>query len=617
METSSVLALSVLALPFAAFLLLAVVAPLRRTGRIAGLMSILAIAGAFVGAVKIGIPGWDAMSEATVTWTWLPADEGPLATVGLMVDALSAKMLVLITLVSLLVQIYSLAYLRDEPAPSLGRYYAYQSLFAFSMIGLVLAPNFLQMFIFWELVGLCSYLLIGYWYTRPAAARAAVKAFWITKLGDVGFIVGIVLLWGATGTFDFARLFGMAAQHTLPTAGLALTMLLIYMGAVGKSAQFPLHVWLPDAMEGPTPVSALIHAATMVTAGVFLVVRAMPLFTLTPDVLTLIGWIGAFTALLAATMACVESDIKRVLAYSTVSQLGYMMAAAGANAADAGFFHLLTHGVFKALLFLAAGAVIHAVGTNDLFRMGGLRRAMPQTATTFIIGTLALAGVWPFAGFFSKEEILAGVLAGWTGSTVVPFVMLALTAFLTAFYMFRVVFLAFFGQPHPGGHPHEAPALMVIPLWILAALTTVIGLRLAFWGAAGEHHGAPWLAALSLTLAGTGLLLAWALYQRRLVAPERVAAVFPLNVLDVLARHRYGIDVLYAGLYRGFILGFSRLVGWVDRYVVDGLVNLGSAWTLRAGDRLRRIQSGRAQDYVYGVAFGVLLLFVWAQWLRR
>jgi NADH-quinone oxidoreductase subunit L len=482
------------------------------------------------------------------------------------------------------------------------------------MLGLVEAPSFVQMFVFWELVGLCSYLLIGYWYTRPTAARAAVKAFWITKLGDVGFIVGIVLLWGATGTFDFATLFGMAAQNTLPTAGLGLTMLLIYMGAVGKSAQFPLHVWLPDAMEGPTPVSALIHAATMVTAGVFLVVRAMPLFALTPDVLTSIGWIGAFTALLAATLACVESDIKRVLAYSTVSQLGYMMAAAGAGAAAAGFFHLLTHGVFKALLFLAAGAVIHAVGTNDLFRMGGLRRVMPQTATTFIIGTLALAGVWPFAGFFSKEEILAGV---WAAPTLGPFLMLALTAFLTAFYMFRVVFLTFFGQAHPGGHPHEAPSLMVIPLWILAALTAGLGLGLALAGGAAEHHGPPWLAPFSLGLGGAGLLLAWALYQRRLVAPESVAAVFPLNVLDALARRRYGIDALYAGLYQAFILGLSRLVGWIDRYVVDGLVNLWSAWTLRGGDLLRRIQSGRAQDYVYGVAFGVLLLFVWAQWLRR
>jgi NADH-quinone oxidoreductase subunit L len=621
MAAPHLLALAVLGLPFAAFFLLAVVAPLRRAGRIAGVLSILAIAAAFVGALGIGpgalgigLPEWEAAEEArTITWAWLPADEGPLASVGLMLDELSTKMLVLITLVSLLVQVYSLAYLHDESGPSLGRYYTYQSLFAFSMIGLVLAPNFLQMFIFWELVGLCSYLLIGYWYARPAAAQAAVKAFWITKLGDVGFIVGIVLLWSSTGTFEFAALFGMAAQSTLPTAGLGLIMFLIYLGAVGKSAQFPLHVWLPDAMEGPTPVSALIHAATMVTAGVFLVARAMPLFAQTPDVLALIGWVGAFTALLAATMACVESDIKRVLAYSTVSQLGYMLAAAGAGAAAAGFFHLLTHGLFKALLFLAAGAVIHAVGTNDLFRMGGLVRAMPQTAIAFIVGTLALAGVWPFAGFFSKEAVLAGV---WAGPSAVPFAMLALTVLLTAFYMFRAVFLAFFGQPHPGGHPHEAPPLMAIPLWILAGLTIVTGLRLAFASTEAEPHGPPRLAPLSLALAAAGLVLAWAVYHRRLVAPERVAALFPLNILDVLARHRYGIDALYAGLYRGFILGLSGLVGWIDRYVVDGLVNLGSAWTLRGGDRLRRIQSGQAQDYVYGVAFGVLLLFVWAQWFR-
>jgi NADH-quinone oxidoreductase subunit L len=529
------------------------------------------------------------------------------------VDELSAAMLVLVTLVSLLVQIYSLSYLDQETPPALGRYYTYQSLFAFSMLGLVLSPSFLQMFIFWELVGLCSYLLIGYWYDRPSAARAAVKAFWITKLGDVGFIVGIVMLWASTGTFEFGALFRMAAERTLPLAGLGLIMVLIYLGAVGKSAQFPLHVWLPDAMEGPTPVSALIHAATMVTAGVFMVTRAMPLFRLVPDVLALIGWVGAFTALLAATMACVEGDIKRVLAYSTVSQLGYMMAAAGAGAADAGFFHLLTHGVFKALLFLAAGAVIHAVGTGDIFRMGGLFRALPQAGVVFIVGTLALAGVWPFAGFFSKEAVLGGV---WEGRMTGPFLMLALTAFLTAFYMFRVIFIAFFGRAHAEAHAHDAPLLMAVPLWVLAVLTVVIGLRFVVAGA-GEHHGPGWLAPLSLGLALAGFLLAAALYQRRLVEPARLAAVFPLNVLDVMARHRYGVDALYALLYRAFILGFSRLVGWIDRYLVDGLVNFGSAWTLRAGDLLRRIQSGRAQDYVYGVAFGVLVLFVVAQWVRR
>ena len=537
-----------------------------------------------------------------------------MATVGVMVDELSMAMLVLVTLVSFLVQLYSLAYLGAEPAPSLGRYYAYQSLFAFSMLGLVLSPTFVQMFVFWELVGLCSYLLIGFWYDRPAAARAAVKAFWVTKLGDVGFIVGIVMLWGVTGTFEFSTLFQMAQGGQIPLSGLGTIMFLIYLGAVGKSAQFPLHVWLPDAMEGPTPVSALIHAATMVTAGVFMVTRAMPLFELVPDVLHLVGGVGAFTALLAATMACVEPDIKRVLAYSTVSQLGYMMAAAGAGAADAGFFHLLTHGLFKALLFLGAGAVIHAVGTNDIFRMGRLARAMPVTAATFVVGTLALAGVWPLAGFFSKEAVLASV---WEGQLTGPFLLLALTAFLTAFYMFRVVFVVFFGRAHAGAHPHEAPALMAIPLWVLGALTVVVGLARATHVIAfgGEHRGPPWLAPLSLGLAGAGVALAWATYQRSWISPAGLASA--LRPLDFLARRRYGLDALYAGLYRGFILGFSRLIGWLDRYLVDGLLNVASALTLRAGDLLRKIQSGRAQDYVYGVAFGVLLLVLWAQWVRR
>jgi NADH-quinone oxidoreductase subunit L len=601
--------LLVLAIPFAAFLALAIVPPLRRTGRGAGLLSIVFMGWAFLGALVI----WRFQLGGEAQWAWIPADGGPMVTVGVLVDDLSRPMLVLVTFVALLVQVYSLSYLHDEPAPALGRYYAYQSLFAFSMLGLVLSPNFVQMFVFWELVGLCSYLLIGFWYDRPAAARAAVKAFWITKLGDAGFIVGIVLLWGLTGTFDFATLFAMAEQQQIPLKGLSTVMVLIYLGAVGKSAQFPLHVWLPDAMEGPTPVSALIHAATMVTAGVFLVTRAMPLFTLVPDVLHLIGWVGAFTALLAATMACVESDIKRVLAYSTVSQLGYMMAAAGAGAADAGFFHLLTHGVFKALLFLGAGAVIHAVGTNDIFRMGGLFRAMPQTGIVFLVGTLALSGVWPLAGFFSKEAVLGAV---WDGEQSGPFVLLAATALLTAFYMFRVVFVTFFGRSHPGGHPHDAPALMTGPLWVLAVVTVVWGGVLsAGQGASEAHHGPGWLAPLSLALAAAGIVLAWAVYHRHAIGADRLARMF--GPLDFLARRRYGLDALYAGLYRGFVLGFSRLVGWVDRYLVDGLLNVGSALTLRAGDGLRRMQSGLAQDYVYGVAFGVLLLFVWAQWVRR
>jgi NADH-quinone oxidoreductase subunit L len=602
-------ALLVLALPFAAFLVIGLVRPIRRRGALAGWLSIAATAVASALALR----SWLAGNHGTLLVPWLPGDGGPMATVGLLVDALSAPMLVLVTLVSLVVQVYSLAYLHDEPRPSLGRYYAYHALFAFSMLGLVLSPTYLQMFVFWELVGLCSYLLIGYWYTRPAAARAAVKAFWTTKLGDLGFIAGIVMLWAATGTFEFGALFQMARDQTLPLEGLATIMFLIYLGAVGKSAQFPLHVWLPDAMEGPTPVSALIHAATMVTAGVFLVARSEPLLVLVPGVMTLIAQVGAFTALLAATMACVESDIKRVLAYSTVSQLGYMMAAAGAGASEAGFFHLLTHGVFKALLFLAAGAVIHAVGTNDIFRMGGLWRAMPQTGIVFVLGTLALAGVWPLAGFFSKEAVLAGV---WESGHAMLFSMLALTALLTAFYMFRVVFLTFFGRAHPHGdvHPHDAPWLMRGPLWLLAALTAGIGLFFAFGGSGDAHHPPAWLTALSLALAGAGILLAWAMYGAGFIPVEAVRR--PFAVIDVLARHRYFLDAMYGAVYRGLMIGLSRPVGWIDRYIVDGVLNVASAWSLRAGDTLRRIQSGQAQDYLYGVVFGVLLLLVWAQWWR-
>jgi NADH-quinone oxidoreductase subunit L len=602
--------LAVLALPFAAFVALAVIAPLRRAGRVAGGVSILAIAVAFVCALAT----WRGGVHMEQLVTWIPGDAGPMATVGLLVDDITSAMLVLVTLVSLLVQVYSLAYLSDETPRSLGRYYTYQSLFAFSMLGLVLSPTFLQMFIFWELVGLCSYLLIGFWYERPAAARAALKAFWITKLGDLGFVIGIVMLWGATGTFEFSALFRMADTGQLPREGLGLMLFLIYLGAVGKSAQFPLHVWLPDAMEGPTPVSALIHAATMVTAGVFMVTRAEPLFALVPELVTLIGTVGAFTALLAASMACVERDIKRVLAYSTVSQLGYMMAAAGAGAAAAGFFHLLTHGVFKALLFLAAGSVIHAVGTNDMFRMGGLWHGMRHTALVFIVGTLALAGVWPLAGFFSKESILAAVWgAGRTGA----FAVLALTAFLTAFYMFRAVFLTFFARGHAEGHPHEAPWLMRGPLWILAILTVGLGLAFAVAPphAVEAHHGPGWLAPFSVALAAAGLLLAWAMYQRQVLSPAALSRA--LAPIDFAARRRYGIDAVYTGLYRGVILGFSALIGWIDRYVVDGLVNLASACCLRGGDLLRRIQNGQVQDYVYGVAFGVLMVVVFAHWWGR
>jgi len=620
MTDSAQFALYGLLLPAGSFLLLAVVAPLRRSGRPAGFISIVFSAAALGWAVRAWLASSREVFQPPLLWEWIPAEAGPLATVGVLADADSTIMLVLVALVSFLVQVYSLGYLSGEPAPGLGRYYAYQSLFAFSMMGLVLAPNFVQLFIFWELVGLCSYLLIGYWYQKPEAARAAVKAFWTTKAGDVGFLIGIVLLWQRAGTFDFLELLMQVDAGTLPLEGLGLVTFCIYLGAVGKSAQFPLHVWLPDAMEGPTPVSALIHAATMVTAGVYLLKRTDWLFALTPDVLVLVGWVGAFTALLAATLACVQSDIKRVLAYSTISQLGYMMAAIGAGFASAGFLHLLTHGLFKALLFLGAGAVIHAVGSNDIFQMGGLRRLLPRTTIVFLVGTLSLAGIPLFGGFFSKEEILGAV---WAGGLAGPFAMLVLTAFLTAFYMFRVVFIAFFGTPaaaghgsgaHGGAHLHDAPPSMALPLWLLAILSVGVGLFFTVHHPEPEFAAPGWLTPLAIAVAVGGIVLAWLTYHRRAVDAERLAAAFGLVRDAALAK--FWLDDLFEAVYRGVLLAFSRGVGWVDRYLVDGIVNVLSAWTLVLGDRLRRMQSGQPQDYVYGVALGLLLLLVWIQWPR-
>ncbi len=630
--TETGLALLMLAAPFAAALLLGVCPPLRRRGRSAAVVALLGSGTALVtavglvswlwqGAARAARGGPAPIHEVVATVPWLPQGGAtPLATFGVFVDPLSAAMATLVALVAFLVQLYSLGYLAGETPGALGRYYLYQSLFAFAMLGLVFAPELVQMFIFWELVGLCSYLLIGFYYQRPAAAAAAVKAFWVTKLGDVGFMVGIVLLWGKTGTFEFLTLFRIASQGAVEPGYLALCMGLVYLGAVGKSAQFPLHVWLPDAMEGPTPVSALIHAATMVAAGVYLVARTYPLFLAAPNVLSVIAWVGAFTALLAATLALVQEDIKRVLAYSTVSQLGYMMAALGAGAPLAGFFHLVTHGFFKALLFLAAGAVIHAVHTNDMFRMGQLGGAMPKTATVFVIGALALAGIPPLSGFFSKEAVLAGV---WHAGLVLPFLMLALTVLLTALYMFRAIFLAFYGSPRATGHPHDPPAVMLGPLWVLAVASVGAGVLGTEWiplsiaqflahdPGAALPHGPAWLAPLSVGLAVVGIAAAWAVYHRQALSTEAVRRV--LGPLVRAAERGYGLDAAYEAAYRTALLGGARVVGWIDRYVVDGVVNVASAWTLRAGAGLRGIQTGRAQDYLFGVTAGFLLLLViWA-----
>jgi NADH-quinone oxidoreductase subunit L len=606
-------ALAALLLPAASFLTIGLLPPLRRSGRAAAWLSIVFALGALASAIL----AWQATEHTSIAIAavpWLPGVHGPLATVGVLVDSVSSVMLLLVTLVSLLVQVYSLGYLSDEPAPALGRYYAFQSLFAFSMIGVVLAPNLLQLFVCWELVGVCSFLLIGFWYRKPEAARAALKAFWITKAGDVGLLIGIVMLHGATGTFDLLQLRFLADNARIPLAGLSVVTFCLYLGAMGKSAQFPLHVWLPDAMEGPTPVSALIHAATMVTAGVYLLTRLDWLFALTPEVMAIVAWNGALTAFLAAILACVQTDIKRVLAYSTVSQLGYMMAAIGAGFASAGFLHLLTHGVFKALLFLGAGSIIHAVHTNDITAMGGLRRTMPQTWIVFLIGTLSLAGVPLFAGFVSKEEVLAAV---WSGGFAVPFAMLLLAALLTAFYMFRVVFVVFEGYEGregyegPHGHAHDAPAVMTGPLWILALIAMGIGILLTIQPPRpeAEFHAPAWAAPIAIAAAFGGILLAWLTYQRRAISADTLASIFA--PIRYAALRRFWIDDLFLAIYRGVLLAFSRLVGWIDRYLVDGILNVVSAWTLEGGDRLRRVQTGKVQDYVFALGFGLLALIVW------
>jgi NADH-quinone oxidoreductase subunit L len=639
MSDPGYLALGSLLLPVVSFLILAIVSPVRKSGRPAAFTSILFAAASLAAAVG----AWRGHAEHQVTrlaWEWLPSDGVSIATVGILADRDSTLMLILVALVAFLVQLYSLEYLHDETPAALGRYYTYHSLFAFSMMGVVLAPNLLQLFICWELVGLCSFLLIGFWYQKPEAARAAVKAFWTTKAGDVGLLIGIVLLWRATGTFDLGELRTLVANGTISVEVLSLTTFCIYLGAVGKSAQFPLHTWLPDAMEGPTPVSALIHAATMVTAGVYLLHRTVFLFS--PDVLMIVAWIGAFTALLAAVLACVQDDIKRVLAYSTVSQLGYMMAAIGAGFSNAGFFHLITHGLFKALLFLGAGAVIHAVHSNNLSDMGGLAKKMPHTTMVFVIGTLSLAGVPLFGGFLSKEEILGATLAG---QQIGPFVLLMIVAFLTAFYMFRVVFLAFFavrathasplhvgaghamgsthssaGHGHEHSHePHDPPSVMLIPLLVLAGLSLAVGVYstltghfLQFGPAEGEHTSPAWLMPAAVGVAIAGIALAWLVYQRRAIDAGKLAAAF--GPIRTAALQKFWIDDIYEGVLAIALLMFSRIIGWLDRYLVDGVLNVVSAWTVSTGDVLRTVQTGRAQDYVYGVAVGMLILILWMRW---
>jgi NADH-quinone oxidoreductase subunit L len=581
---------------------------------------------------------------------WEVIEGGVTIHIGLIMDSLTVVMLIAVTVVSLMVQIYSQGYMRGDPGYH--RYFAWMSLFTTSMLGLILADSLLLMFVFWEMVGLCSYLLIGFWFHRPSAANAAKKAFIVTRIGDFGFLAAILLLFSNTGTFDIAELHGLAATGAI--AGMALTWAAIgiFAGAIGKSAQFPLHVWLPDAMEGPTPVSALIHSATMVSAGVFLVARTFPLFEHSVEALTLVAIIGGFTAIFAASIGLVMTDIKRVLAYSTISQLGYMMLGLGTGGIAIGIFHLFNHAFFKALLFLGAGSVNHATGTFDMRKMGGLRKMMPWTYATFLIASLSIAGIWPLSGFWSKDEILASSLA----NQPILFYLAMLTVFMTAFYMFRVIFLTFGGEYRGGsseahgGHPHESPSVMVMPMVILAVLAVISG----FWNITGQfsdfmgHHAdaygffgilahpLPWI---SLILAGLGILLAYTIYSVKWLSAERIGRFF--SPLHTLFYRKYWFDELYEQIIVRKIL-LNGLFAWLhffdskgvdggintflvqrvivrdffeglrlfDSKFVDRAVNGVADATLATGRTIRKIQTGQLQLYGLVIGFGVVVIIL-------
>ena len=558
-----------------------------------------------------------------VPWNtvWLPISRTLHIDLGILLDPISVMMLVVISTVSLMVHVYSLGYMKGERG--FQRYYAFLSLFTMSMMGLVVATNIFQMYLFWELVGVSSYLLIGFYYTKKEAVAASKKAFIVTRFADLGFLVGILFYGYYAGTFSFTP-----DVQLLAAAGamIPLALGLMFIGGAGKSAMFPLHIWLPDAMEGPTPVSALIHAATMVVAGVYLVARMFPLFVgYAPEVLHWTAYIGAFTALYAAVVACVQSDIKRVLAFSTISQIGFMIVALGVcTSADphtgglgymASMFHLFTHAMFKALLFLGAGCIIHAVHSNEMSAMGGLRRYMPVTHATFLVACLAIAGIWPLSGFFSKDEILTACFAF---SPVMGGVMTGIAG-LTAFYMFRLYYNIFWGREnrelHAAHRPHEAPLTMTLPLVFLAAVTCVAGF--IPFGKLVSSDGMPYtihidrsVAGVSLCVAAAAIALAtWMYLRERQTAANALAARF--RGLHKAAYHRFYIDEVYQFVtHRVIFACISAPVAWFDRHVVDGLMNMLARATNGAAYVIRDMQSGSVQRYCIWFLGGALGLTI-------
>jgi NADH-quinone oxidoreductase subunit L len=568
--------------------------------------------------------------------TWLEFSPGVSIDMGLLIDPISVMMLVVVSFVSLMVHIYSLGYMKGEERFS--TYYSFLGLFTFSMLGLVLASNIFQIYIFWELVGVSSFLLIGYYYDKPSAVAACKKSFIVTRFADLGFLIGILILSFSSGTLDFPTLIQRltspesnevktaVASTFLGASALTWGAALVFIGGAGKSAMFPLHIWLPDAMEGPTPVSALIHAATMVVAGVYLVARLFPVFSITtPGVLELVGWVGAVSAIIAAIIACTQTDIKRVLAYSTMSQIGYMMFALGVSkyggegglGYTASMFHLFTHAMFKALLFLGAGAVIHYIHSNDMKDMGGLRKYLPITHITFLIACLAIAGVPPFAGFFSKEEILH---AAYQNNIAIYWIAL-ITSGLTAFYMFRLYFSIFWNKPalsiaeRTGGEAHgEGGFVMMLPLVLLA-----IGAAAAGFIPFGEFVSSDGKAletkldiGFSITpvaLGLAGIFSAMWLYKKQNNKPEKLAA--SLNGFYKAAYHKFYIDEIYLFITKKVMFNLvGKPAAWFDKNVVDGMVNLSGSATQAISEGIKKIQSGKVQQYAFYFLGGIVVLAV-------
>ncbi|HUP00011.1 MAG TPA: NADH-quinone oxidoreductase subunit L [Gemmatimonadota bacterium] len=631
----------------------------RRLGkRAVSLIGPGVVGAAFAAALVIflallGRPADDRTLSQTL-YTWLSAGDFS-ATVGFLVDPLSATLMLVVTGVGFLIHVYSAGYMHAEDDAGFARYFAYLNLFTFAMLLLVMADNFLLLFVGWEGVGLCSYLLIGFWFKERENAEAGKKAFIVNRIGDFGFLLGIFLIFGTFGSVAFADVLPEAADTLAPGGDLAYWIcLLLFVGAVGKSAQIPLYVWLPDAMAGPTPVSALIHAATMVTAGVYMIARAHALYLMAPAILAVVAGIGALTALYAATIGLAQTDIKKVLAYSTISQLGYMFLGVGVGAFTAGIFHLVTHSFFKALLFLGAGSVIHALhGEQDMRRMGGLKADLPVTYWTILLATLAIAGIPPLAGFFSKDEILWRV---WEAGHPALWVIGFATAGLTALYMFRLFFLTFHGgfrgPTEARAHVHESPPSMAIPLVVLGALSVFggwIGLPHALGGplggipnafeewlapvfhaaaeihgaapggggtaADGAAHGAPAieyaLMAASVAVALLGILLAWSLYVRNPALPAVLSA--RSRGLHRLVRDKYYVDEIYAALVVRPFDALSRFA-WraVDDGLIDGLGVRGTGWLVGLGSRVAsRWQSGYVQGYVVVFFGGVVAILAY------